>query len=297
MPARFPYKPLIATEASESQAQPDVQPGCRLLAQRPGGRYTWALGDSYILKDRRYEPGAEVEIQNASFVAGGFAGRLDLPQIPQVEVCWRDGDRFFIVQRRVEGESLEHALPTLGPDDIARIGDQVGQSLLHLKIFISAVMAKLDGRPVDDFRLLKPLPDSSSGSYSVCRSDSDLASMLGLSIANRLDKPTFDAFMARMPSGKPFTFSHSDVHEGNIMVKDGNFSGLTNWELAGFYPSWWEYVNSCPLLSPYFPTKIQDHEALKWFRVYHAIRDGPDEEVDSRVNGYLEGRAWEEDVA
>ncbi|KAI1471242.1 kinase-like protein [Daldinia caldariorum] len=228
MPARFQCKPLVAPEASESQAQLDAQPSCRLLAQKPGGRFTWALGDGYTLKERRYEPGCEVEVANISFIMGGFAGRLDTPQVPEVELSWRDGDKFFIVQRQVEGESLEDALPTLGPDDIARIGYQVGQYLLHLKIFISPVMAKRDGRPVNNFHLLKPLPDSSSGSYSVGTSDSDLASMLGLSIADRLDKPTFDAFMAKMPSGQPFTFSHSDVHEGNIMVKDGNFLGLVD---------------------------------------------------------------------
>ncbi|KAK6955755.1 hypothetical protein Daesc_003399 [Daldinia eschscholtzii] len=292
MPARFPYKPLMAAEASEPQTQPDVQPGCQLLVQKPGGRYVWTLGDTYILKQRAYEPGCEVEVLNADFASENLEQEQGIPPIPETELAWREGDRFFVIQRRIEGDALDKILGQLASGDIARIGRQVGQFLLHLKSITSQHMERLDGRPVNDFRLFKPLPDPSYGEYSVCVSDSDLASMLGLSIANRLDKPSFDEFMARMPSSQPFTFSHSDLHEGNIMIKDGNFAGLIDWELAGFYPSWWEYVNSCPLLSDYFPAEPKDHQALEWFRVYHAIRDGPEEEAYMRARDYLEGRTW-----
>lgn len=98
--------------------------------------------------------------------------------------------------------------------------------------------------------------------------------------------------MAKMPSGLPFAFSNSDVHEGNVMIKDGNFAGLIDWELAGFYPSWWEYINSSPSLSRYFPAQIQNHYALEWFRVYHTIRDKIKKEGAFRLSEYLRGRAW-----
>lgn len=35
-------------------------------------------------------------------------------------------------------------------------------------------------------------------------------------------------------------FTHSDLYLGNIMVDAGRFSGLIDWERAGFYPAYWE---------------------------------------------------------
>ncbi|KAI1659296.1 kinase-like protein [Daldinia decipiens] len=288
MPARFPFIPLLKTETETSKSQP----GCQLLVQKPGDRSIWALGASYILKHRPYHSGCEIEIQNAEFARKRLGERQDMPSIPKTELHWRDGDRYFVIERRIEGESLDNALPRLTQQDLARIGHQVGQYLLNFKTITQSRTARLDGRVVNDWRLFKPLPDSSSGDYLICATDSDLASNLALSIARRLDKPNLDAFMAKMPSGLPFTFSHSDVHEGNIMVKDGNFVGLIDWELAGFYPSWWEYINSSPLLSEHFPAQIRNHDALEWFRVYHAIRDQTKEEGALRLSEYLQGRAW-----
>jgi len=35
--------------------------------------------------------------------------------------------------------------------------------------------------------------------------------------------------------------SHGDFHAGNIMVKDGKIEAIIDWELAGYYPWWFEY--------------------------------------------------------
>ncbi|OTB16283.1 hypothetical protein K445DRAFT_317260 [Daldinia sp. EC12] len=174
MPARFPYKPLMTAEASEPQPEPEIQPGCQLLVQKPGDRYVWALGDSYILKQRIYESGCEVEVLNADFVSGKLEQKQGISPIPETELYWREGDRFFAIQRRIEGNTLDKILGQLASGDIARIGHQVGQYILHFKTITSQYMARLDGRPVNDFRLFKPPPDPSYGEYSVCVSDNDL---------------------------------------------------------------------------------------------------------------------------
>ncbi|KAI1373829.1 kinase-like protein [Hypoxylon crocopeplum] len=273
MPARFPDKTVVAKpKTGESQSKPDATPSCRLLIAKPGGRNVWALGSRYVLKNREYYPGSEIETANTS-LAEESSGVL----VPKMVAAWKEEDRYFTIQDRIEGESLEEALPKLTQEDIARIGQQVGKQLLRLRGTVSGTMQMLDGRPVIDRRLCKPLPASSSGAYSVCVTDEDVRANLSLAIAHRVDKSTLNDLMAKMPSALPFTFSHSDVHEGNIMVKGGNFVGLIDWELAGFYPCWWEFVNSCELLSDHLPATLQDHSALEWFRVYHGIRERPEE--------------------
>ncbi|KAG7087761.1 hypothetical protein E1B28_013702 [Marasmius oreades] len=43
-------------------------------------------------------------------------------------------------------------------------------------------------------------------------------------------------------------FTHGDLHPGNIMIEVGNDGritlGLVDWELAGFYPEYWEMVKA-----------------------------------------------------
>lgn len=38
--------------------------------------------------------------------------------------------------------------------------------------------------------------------------------------------------------------THGDLNTANIMVPDGHVSGIIDWEHAGYYPDWWEYVNA-----------------------------------------------------
>lgn len=37
-------------------------------------------------------------------------------------------------------------------------------------------------------------------------------------------------------------FTHSDLSPRNIIVKDGLVQGLLDWDYAGWYPEYWEYV-------------------------------------------------------
>lgn len=37
-------------------------------------------------------------------------------------------------------------------------------------------------------------------------------------------------------------FTHSDLSQHNIIVKDGRITGLIDWEFGGWYPEHWEYI-------------------------------------------------------
>ncbi|KAI1206243.1 kinase-like protein [Annulohypoxylon truncatum] len=268
MPARFPD-----TTFEQQEAEPHIEYDTSLTDQfveKTGEEYPWAIATDYVLKSRRYVYDMEAEIENINFVAE----HTSLP-LPKIVASWEQGTRFLAIEERLEGESLDKALPNLARGDVKRIGEQVGEYLRQLKNNTSPLMEMLDGRPVVDRRLFKPLPDSYWRGYSGCATDAELRLNLSLAIDDNVDLNTMHRFMAKMPSALPFTFSHSDVHEENVMVKDGNFVGLLNWGLAGFYPSWWEFVNSCELLSDYFPAELGDENALEWFTIYYAIRERP----------------------
>ncbi|TVY85565.1 hypothetical protein LSUE1_G000105 [Lachnellula suecica] len=49
--------------------------------------------------------------------------------------------------------------------------------------------------------------------------------------------------------GHKVCFTHGDVNPGNILIKGGKVVALIDFELAGFYPEYWEYVNAIIVMS------------------------------------------------
>ncbi|KAH9855700.1 kinase-like domain-containing protein [Lenzites betulinus] len=52
------------------------------------------------------------------------------------------------------------------------------------------------------------------------------------------DPMTFDASM-------PLVLTHLDIHPRNVLLSDDGRVWLIDWELAGFYPQWFEYIAMC----------------------------------------------------
>jgi thiamine kinase-like enzyme len=39
-------------------------------------------------------------------------------------------------------------------------------------------------------------------------------------------------------------FTHADLRPVNIIIKDGHVAAIIDWELAGWYPEYWEFVKA-----------------------------------------------------
>jgi aminoglycoside phosphotransferase (APT) family kinase protein len=89
-----------------------------------------------------------------------------------------------------------------------------------------------------------------------------------------------------MPRTTPYTFTHNDLTNVNIMVQNGSLTGIIDWEISGYFPVWWEYVcTSIPdseedrewktLLRKYMP----DHGAARefWMNYYYLCKDPENE--------------------
>lgn len=50
----------------------------------------------------------------------------------------------------------------------------------------------------------------------------------------------------RMPSPHPWTFTHGDLTNCNIIVDPANFElrALIDWEGSGYLPVWWEFMGA-----------------------------------------------------
>jgi Ser/Thr protein kinase RdoA (MazF antagonist) len=54
----------------------------------------------------------------------------------------------------------------------------------------------------------------------------------------------FTRRLYRETSGNDIVFTHGDLDPRNILVENGRVSGIVDWEQAGWYPEYWEYIKT-----------------------------------------------------
>lgn len=54
---------------------------------------------------------------------------------------------------------------------------------------------------------------------------------------------TVAGYIRALPPAE-IVLTHNDLHPRNIIVRDGKVVAIIDWELAGFYPEYWEYVKA-----------------------------------------------------
>ena len=47
-----------------------------------------------------------------------------------------------------------------------------------------------------------------------------------------------------MKDNHSIVFSHGDMHAHNILIQDGHVVGILDWEMAGWYPEYWEWCKA-----------------------------------------------------
>ncbi|GES64395.1 fungal specific transcription factor [Aspergillus terreus] len=247
-----------------------------------GDRGVWSLGSKLVLKDRGPSL-ATPEVPNIKFVRE----HTSIP-VPTVLESWEEGGHALILMERVPGEPLSQAWPKLSHDERDRIARQTADYLLQLRQLQSDKMQALDGRPLysaflfHDKRYHGPLGSDDELWADMARG---LNGSLSDSVRNRLRQ--------RMPPAAPYTFSHGDLTNVNIMVENGSLTGIIDWEASGYFPVWWEYALTSvghgdddwqwkALLRKYMP----DHGAAREFYLdyYHLCRDLDNERAQKFIN-------------
>ncbi|KAG5289073.1 PKc-like superfamily domain-containing protein [Histoplasma ohiense] len=159
--------------------------------------------------------------------------------IPSVIKEWTDdNDRHFVLMERIKGQTLEDAWPTLSSSDKERIADQVAKCLVQLRSLQSPQMRSLNHRPLYSGWLFLREPLTPHGPFT---SETEFWDYLSFKLT-KLPKEALARLRTRLPTSAPYTFTHGDLAFCNIIVKDGNLAGILDWEDAGYFPVWWEYV-------------------------------------------------------
>ena len=225
------HAPCTACSWSAERQQRSLYNSHVKLFYSMGDRGAWSLGNRIILKERDFAE-SNNEIVNCRFLSQSTT----LP-VPEIIEHWNEVGRSFILSRRVPGQTLEAAWPSLSPDDRERIAIQTAAYLKQLRLIQSSRMQCLEGKPIYSALLFRDhmLPHGPFATDEEFWQDFEQQ-------LHHLPQRAQDKIRERLPPCQPYTFTHNDLAMVNIIVHDGNLAAIIDWEVSGFFPVWWEYA-------------------------------------------------------
>lgn len=178
----------------------------------------------------------------------------------------------------VESSTLEEAWEDLSDTEAAAIGEQLRDYLTQLRSLRGSFIGSFDGGPAIDSRMFI----NEGGPFRTVSEYIDFV----LSDPPRNwpgSAPMHSIVRSQMRPHYDVVFTHGDLKSTNILVKGSRIKPIIDWEYAGYYPEYLEYVSAlrgttwrCPYyaaLLEIFP-KRYDAEYVADFLVSKITRNG-----------------------
>lgn len=196
-------------------------------------RGVWSLGSNLILKERSDSP-PNFEAENIRYLTE----KTTIPVPVIVEEWSEENGRYFIITKRIRGEPLSAVWGSMSTAERDRVAKQTADFLLQLRQLRSPRMQSLGGRPIFSAFLF---PNGYGLPHGPLSSDDELWEEMTKSWKGVPEKAR-QRLRERMPPAMPYTFTHGDLTNVNIIVEGGNLAGIIDWEASGYFPVWWEFT-------------------------------------------------------
>lgn len=183
-----------------------------------------------------------------------------------------------ITMEFVEGSTLEEAWEDLSVTEATAIGEQLRDYLTQLRKIRGSSIGSFDGGPAVDCRMFV----NEGGPFRTASEYLDFV----LSNPPRTwpgAAPMHDIVRSQMRTDYDVVLTHGDLKGINILVKGSRITSIIDWEYAGYYPEYLEYVSAlrsttwrCPYyaaLLEIFP-KRYDTEYVTDFLISRISRHG-----------------------
>lgn len=154
--------------------------------------------------------------------------------IPVPEVISSDWDR--VTMEYVEGQTLQQAWPVLTPNQQSEILAQLSDYIAQMRSLSGTSLGRVDGQGV----VVPAFMERWGGPFGSLSEFHDwLASPLRRKNARSI---YWHQITTQLGADYPIVFTHADLAARNIIIRDGRIVAIIDWELAGWYPEYWEYV-------------------------------------------------------
>ncbi|KAG8161069.1 hypothetical protein KVR01_009333 [Diaporthe batatas] len=240
------------------------------------------VGAAYTLTHRMIvKTGRDVRLDEAATMR--FIAEHTTIPAPKVLSAFERKGTAYIVMEKIQGEELGKIWRRTSEQTRASLLDQLRQHLDQLRALpppTEFAVGSCTGGSLQDFRQSCAPPPVRFGPF---RTIQDFHNWLreGLKPGESTDLDPKDVeelndMIARQEGPwPPSVFTHGDLNPSNILVRDGKIVGIIDWEMAGWYPHYWEYTSlkiASDLVNPIWHDNVEKFlnpmpEELKMERV------------------------------
>ncbi|KAK4034894.1 kinase-like domain-containing protein [Parachaetomium inaequale] len=206
------------------------------------------LGDPLLSHVWRWDARTVVKLTDAAStsaeaVALAFVHeRTSIPVPRLLKLAEQDGQGTIFMEF-IDGQPLDEAWPSCTAAQRSHIISQLRGFLAELRAITGEFIGSVDRSVCND-----QVFANRASAYGPYADEAAFRVGIGQSLRACDADPTWTelviGFVEAMPlhHEEPPVMTHGDLVPRNILVKDGHVVGIVDWEMAGFYPPYWEYV-------------------------------------------------------
>lgn len=156
--------------------------------------------------------------------------------IPVPELISSDWDR--VTMQHIEGHTLRQAWPLLTHDERSDILAQLRDYMAQMRKLGGIHIGRLDGQGV----IVPSIMTRSGGPSSSLAEFHDW--LVKPPMARQSQLMHWHQITTQFGNDCPIVFTHGDIAGRNIIVREGCIVAILDWEFAGWYPEYWDYVSA-----------------------------------------------------
>ena len=217
----------LATSSSLAELDQQFQRSTSKFLDTPR-RKVFRLGDVVI------KFGLDVDVHEARtlrFIADSTS--IPVPRVHDARIY--DNGTTVIEMGYIEGTVIAEAWMELSQEQKKEVANQLRCLLLSLGEHKGSYIGGVEGGPAVDCRRLRvqggPFGSEREFNAFLC---SDIVSVAPSIFRTMIEQS--------MGTEHEIVLTHGDLNPRNILVKDGKIVALLDWETAGWYPEYWEFV-------------------------------------------------------
>lgn len=227
---------------------------------------------SFIRKSNRLDPSSTAQVYrlNASTIAKTGDGvnmseaatlryvrqhtSIPVPEVFESYIHPETGHP-CIVMEYIEGKTLDEEWSAYSVEEKKKVIGQLKGYIGQLRSIKAQKIGTVDGGRVqdqlfddaDELRMVEPFD-------GVDAFHEGLIVVLELK-GKKSKKKIMEQFTGEVSKGKAYRImlTHNDIVARNVMVKGDNVCAIVDWELAGFFPEYWEYCSALSWADPESP--------------------------------------------